>query len=197
MQARSFDRNDVIKQAGERIPTDRAYIIKFKNDVNAIDCKADNYGNDVITAEFDIAEGDYFEFYKKQYESNTNEDKKWKGNFRFKVPAENDFSDSAAWNRKAFNTNMVAIEDSNAGYSWNWDEKSLAGKFAGLLFRDKEYEVNGHRGWYSEPFRLITVDDAKNGNYTLPKKKPLGDSAKSNDGFLNVPNNASADEIPF
>ena len=37
---------------------------------------------EVLVISFDIAEGEYKDFFSKQYRENTREDKKWKGNFR-------------------------------------------------------------------------------------------------------------------
>ena len=43
---------------------------------------------DVFIISFDIAEGEYKDFFTNQYRTNTNEDKKWKGNYRLNIPSE-------------------------------------------------------------------------------------------------------------
>lgn len=38
---------------------------------------------------------------------------------------------------------ITAIEKSNPGYKWDWDEKKLSGKFCAVAFRDEEYLKDG------------------------------------------------------
>ena len=126
---------------------------------------------DVLVVSFDIAEGEYKDFFANQYKANTNEDKKWKGNFRINVPQEgNQWFDSQ---KRTFGNAIACIEDSNAGYHWDWDEAKLKGKLVGVLFRNFEWEVNGNTGWSTECGTFVSVDDIRNGNYRQMKDRPL------------------------
>lgn len=125
----------------------------------------------VLVISFDITEGEYKDFFKQNYKSNTREDKKWKGVYRLTVPQEtNQWYDSQ---KRTFGNAIACIEESNNGYHWNWDEKTLKGKTVGVLFRNFEYDVDGNTGWSTECCSLDSVEDIQNGNFKMPKDKPL------------------------
>ena len=139
---------------------------------------------DVFIISFDIIEGEYKDFFTNQYRTNTNEDKKWKGNYRLNIPSEK--SKYPESDKKRFNNAMWAIEESNKGYHWDWNEKTLKDKKIGVLFRNKEFEKNdGTTGWFSECCSVIDIDSIKNGKFKTPKDKPLS----------NKTNNTAAREI--
>ena len=68
---------------------------------------------------------------------------------------------------------IAAVEESNRGYTWNWDERTLAKKEIGILFRNEEWEYEGKTGWATRPFRAISVDSVEDGSYTIPNDRPL------------------------
>ena len=65
------------------------------------------------------------------------------------------------------------MEQSNAGFAWNWDEKTLKGKKIGLLYRNKEWEFGGKSGWTTEAISADSVDNIREGKFRIPKDKPL------------------------
>jgi hypothetical protein len=75
---------------------------------------------------------------------------------------------------------MYSIENSNPGYHWDWDEKGLKGKKLGVLFRNKEWEMNGRTGWTTEAAGSCTVEDIRENTFRLPKDKPLKDRPVEN-----------------
>lgn len=155
--------------------------------------KYPNSGNEYLELSFDISEGTYKGFYEKQYEESQFEPKKYKGVIKINIPKE-DGSEQDNWTIRTLKTQMTAIEDSNENYIWNWDEKTLIGLTAGLLFRNKEYNYNGNRGFWTEPFRFIAADKIRSGDFTIPKDKMLNDSQQTSgtmSGFVPV------DEPPF
>lgn len=85
---------------------------------------------------FDIAEhGEYDGFYKAKFENG----KKWgtptwQGIFKQRV-----YGADESTTNPYFKGLITAIEESNPGYKWNWDEKSLAGKRIGFIFREEEF----------------------------------------------------------
>ena len=127
---------------------------------------------------FDIAEGEYKEFYANDYRAQSDENKKWKGVLRLAVPSD-DGSDYDAFLKRKFKTNILAVEDSNTGYRWDWDEKKLKGKKIGLLLQNKEWEFGNKTGWTAQPYGFIAVENVREGKFKIPKDKPLkkGDSA--------------------
>jgi len=129
------------------------------------------FGDKLIVA-FDIAEGDYRGFFKKDFDSNTSEDKKWRGVYRANVPTE-DGSERDDWNKRTMNNVAACFEESNQGYTWDWDESRLKGLIVGVLFRNKEWEVDGRTGWTTECCALTDAQSIRDGKFKTPKDKPL------------------------
>ena len=126
---------------------------------------------DVLKVDFDIAEGEYKGFFATDYRNNTNDDKKWRGTYRINIPNEsNQYFDSQ---RKSFNNFIACLEETNNGFHWAWDESALKGKGIGVLFRNKEWEYNGSTGWTTECCAVTTAKDVREGNFKMPKDKPL------------------------
>lgn len=190
----SFNRENVYRET-EKLPVG-GYVIKI------ISAKEEEFSwGSRLAIAFDIEEGEYKGFYKRNFESQQGEDKKWKGVFRLNIPKE-DGSDMDEWTQKKFNTSIVNIEDSNPGYFFDWDETKLKGKIVGALFNNKEYEINGKNGFYTNCHSLVTVDTIRSGKFTIPKDTLLQNRstssvpAENGDGFMNIPNGVE-EEIPF
>lgn len=172
------------------------YVAKILN------AKVDEYSwGEVLVISFDIAEGDYKDFFAKQYQANTNEDKKWKGNFRLTVPQEsNQYFESQ---KRAFGNALACIEESNSGYHWNWNEAELKGKLVGVLFRNKEWEMNEKTGWTTEACTFVSVDEIRTNTYKMPKDKPLANKPTQNNNVSEADLSkyyeefSSAVELPF
>lgn len=183
-----------------KLPLD-AYVCKVK--------RAEVQGEQLCIA-FDIAEGAQTGFYKRAFASDNRENKKWKGVLRLWLPKD-DGSDRDEWTKSTLKGMVTAFEKSNPGYKWNWNEQSLAGRMIGILFRNEEWEYEGKTGWTVRPFRAISVDTVRSGDYTLPKDKPLKKKESSGygeayDGFVSASNYSSSDfamlddsdaELPF
>ena len=134
------------------------------------------YGDKLIVA-FDIAEGDYREFFKRDFDNNTNEDKKWRGVYRLNIPAD-DGSEQDEWKKRSFNNFAYALEESNKGYAWDWDESKLKGKLFGVLFRNREWEFKGRTGWSTEACSATDVKSIRDGKFKTPKDKALNGGAR-------------------
>ena len=50
----------------------------------------------VLLISFDIAEGDYMNFFEKDYDAQQSEDKKWRGTYRLNIPKD-DGSEKDGW----------------------------------------------------------------------------------------------------
>lgn len=153
------------------------------------------YGDRLIIA-FDIAEGDYREFFKRDFDGNQNEDKKWRGVYRLSIPAD-DGSEKDEWKKKSFNNFTACVQESNDGYVWNWDEKTLKDKFIGVLFRNKEWEINGKTGWTTEASHITDAESIRKGKFKVPKDKPLANSNSNNASFKPVDEGEEDGELPF
>ena len=157
----------------EKLPLD-AYVCKVKQAA---------VKDEQLCIVFDIAEGAQSGFFKRSFAADTRADKKWKGVLRVWLPKD-DGSEQDEWTKSTLKGMVTSFEKSNPGYHWNWDETTLAGKNIGIMFRNEEWEMdtqNGHKtGWTVRPFRAMSVDTVRSGDYTLPKDKPLKKKAETN-----------------
>lgn len=184
----------------EKLPVG-GYVLKIAN----VRYEEDQNGaSDRIQLMFDIAEGEQKDFFRKQYESQTSEDKKWKGTVAIYVPTD-DGSEKDGWTKKSFKTIMENFEASNPGYTWNWDENSLKGKLIGGIFVDTYSVIDGKEVKFVSLVakNLRTADYIRSGNYKMPeaiyKNGTTGNVSNSNNtsnSFVNIPNGLE-EEIPF
>lgn len=151
----------------EKLPAG-AYIVKLMKGARV---ESNQYG-EVLLVPFDICEGEYTGFYTAQFQNSQMEDKKYKGVYRMNIPKE-DGTEKDGWTMRRFKTDILAIEDSNNGWHWDWNEAGLAGKVVGMLFQNKEWEFNGSTGWTAQPHSLRAVQDIRDGKFKLPADKPL------------------------
>lgn len=168
-----------------------AYVIKI---VKAKETPNKNGDGSHIKVAFDIAEGDYQDFYKKQFDSITDEDKHWPYDGVHNLVAPDD--NSPQWMIDNFGTFIAALEDSNDGYHWDWNEEKWKGLVIGALFRIEQTEKDGNIYDHTRPFWFRDAATIRSGKYgKLPKDKLVTPKPSAND-FINIPDDA-ADEIPF
>ena len=192
-----IDRNNVYKEGSEQLPTDKAYVCEIKG-AKEVDYTTDSgYRVHRVDIALDVCEGEYEGFYQKKFDDSQDEDKKWKGVVKLNIP-KFDGTEKDNWTVKSFNTQFVAIEDSNPGYTWNNVLDSLKGKKIGLVLRDKEWEFNGNRGFYSEPYKLTSVANARAQKFRKTNTKYLSseNTGYVASGFTPI-SNAVDEEIPF
>lgn len=176
----------------ERLPVG-GYILKI------MDVKyQENAWGDAIILSFDIEEGEQKGFFAENYKNQTQEDKKWKGTYRLRVPKD-DGSEQDEWTMRRFKTVIRNVEESNPGFHWDWDEQKLKGKTVGALFNNKEYEVKGRHGFYTNCHSLVTAEKIRSGSFKIPEdtllKKATG-TRPGADGFMNIPDGID-EELPF
>ena len=184
----------------EKLPVG-GYVLKIANVRYE---EGQNGASDRIQLMFDIAEGDQKDFFRKQYESQTSEDKKWKGTVAIYVPTD-DGSERDGWTKKSFKTIMENFEASNPGYKWNWDENSLKGKLIGGIFVDTYSVIDGKEISYVSlaPKNIRSVDCIRSGNFKMPEAiynngatGNVSNNTSTNNSFVNIPDGAK-EEIPF
>lgn len=156
--------------------------------------------SDLITLQFDILEGEQKDFFRKQYEANQAEDKKWKGTALVYVPRD-DGTEKDAWTKRAFAGWIDAFEKSNSGYTWTWDENTLKGLTVGIVFGETGTVINGKEIKYTEARFGIDAARVRNGNVPTAKFKakngygkglPSGDSEKD---FMEI--TKDIEDFPF
>lgn len=191
-QFKGFERKEQVEW--EQLPKG-AYVIKL---LNVKEEANKNSSGTHLAIAFDIAEGEYQGFYKKAFENDTREDKKWNNDAVIYINCPED--NSQQWVIDNFNKFITAVEDSNEGYHWSWDEKTLKNKLVGAKFFIEQSEYEGKIYDHTKAKWFIAVKKIRDGKYgKLPNDKLITNS-KANDGpsdFMNIPDNITAEEIPF
>lgn len=172
------------------------YVVKIMNAVVNTYKDKDERPFEKLEISIDIIEGEYKDFYANDYRSQQQEDKRWKGVLRLYVPTD-DGSERDEWTKSRLKAVTDAIEDSNPGYHWGWDEKELKGKIVGCLFREEEWEFGDRTGWTTRPFKMIPAENIRAGKFSIPEKKPLKKSGDAVTKMDEPPENISMDDLPF
>ena len=119
----------------------------------------------------DVCEGEYKDFFANDYR-NQSDPKKWHCNAFVNVPRD-DGTEKDGWTKRAFATFIDALEQSNNGYHFDWDETKMKGLIVGGLF---------------------VIDKVRNNKFKLPKDKLLKrEDSSSSSGFTPV----DSDDLPF
>lgn len=150
-----------------------------------------------LTLRLDITEGEYAGYYTKRYTA----DQERGGQFEVKYKGDlvlyavNKKNTNRKWpdsDIRSFNGAIWAIEQSNPGYQWNWDEQSLKGKAVGINVRQGTYNGNP----YTTIGRLESIPEIREGKAkVMNDSKPRGSAApaeESSNGFVQVD-----EEVPF
>ena len=181
-----------------RLPKD-VYVVRILSAKVAPTSK----GFDQLNLAFDIAEGPYRDHYKAAYDRNRGEDKKWPADavYRLTIP----YPGCPEWVQINWDSFFADLEDSNAGFVFNGDERALKGKLIGAKMRIEEWrsKTTGDIMQSTKMHWSCVADDVRQGRAgTLPKdkrieKKEAGNGNGNNaalDEFLAV---GGEDEIPF
>ena len=95
--------------------------------------KNEESGKTTFKVGVDIARGEYKDYFKKMYDNDSRIDKKWNNNAVRYLAFEGE-------NVAYFKGFLTCVENSNPGYKWNWDEKTLINKKICGVFQYEEYE---------------------------------------------------------
>lgn len=148
----------------------------------------------------DIAEGEYKDFYAEQYKNDKRENKKWGCNFLLSIPKD-DGSEKDGWTKRSFKTFTEALEESNNGYHFDWDETKFKGKLIGGLFNEQEFtKADGSVGSTVRLAQVCAVQKIKEGTYKLPDDKKLNNTSAATSSASDIANNVSDsinEELPF
>jgi hypothetical protein len=120
--------------------------------------------------------------------------------FNLNVPADN--SQQYVWDN--WNTFFADLEDSNGGFVFAGDLKSLRGKVIGGLFHIRQNEYKGTIYDHTVMRYTRTVEDVRNGKFgKLPKDKLIDGSASTSssprtddNGFMQIPE-GEEEGLPF
>ena len=92
---------------------------------------------------------------------------------------------------KAF---IEAVQNTNKGYRWDWNEQSLVNKGVGIVFREEEYVArDGSIRKSIAPFEFKTAAQIRDGDFTVPAPKPVNPAAAAPATFIDD----DGGELPF
>ena len=173
-----------------------AYVIKI---LSAKEVQNSNNNGSHLAFAFDIAEGEYKDFYNKQFQENPNEDKKWPNDAIYRLGVPNDQSQPFVWSN--WNTFFADLEDSNNGFVFSGDPKTLKGKLIGGKFHIEQNEYRGNIYDHTRLRWTCVAEDVRSGNpgrmpndklvTKIPTKAPADE-----DDFVKIPNGLE-EEVPF
>lgn len=117
---------------------------------------------DYLKIEFDIVHGEFKRYY---LDSSLRNGGQWWGNFI------RSYKESAQGMFKHF---INCVEESNAGYKWDWQEQRLEAKLIGLVLGEEEYRKNdGSIGTRLIVKDIKTVEQIMDGDFKVPTTKKL------------------------
>ena len=103
----------------------------------------------------DIASGEFKDYFKKRYDSNTAIDRRWDNNATKYLAFEGE-------NTSFFKGFITIVENSNVGYKWNWEESTLRDKKIVGVFQYEEYKKqDGTRGIKVRLTKFRSLDKLK------------------------------------
>ena len=175
----------------EKLPPG-GYVCEIKDVV----VRPSSKGNEMMCLSLEVKQGEFAGIFAKNFEQKKNFDPhaKWPCTYYQLTGLDESHPDERSQSR--FKGVLTAIEDSNAGYKWNWDEKSLIGKTVGVVFREEEYDYMGHTGTSTKPYYLRRADGVEEAK--IPKMRTLDTStAAPSQGVQNQTSVTADDALPF
>lgn len=168
-----------------------------------LNAKVDKNGNgkEFLAVMVDIAEGEFKDYYKQQFDGSTFDGKKWKGVMRYYLPVD-DGSKGDNFKKSLIKAMANALESSNPRYKWDWDETKLKGKKVGMLVGEEEYDFiddlgNSKHGFTAKIREFVPLDIIRSGEFSTPEVKYLnGTTGKSAPAPVETPAPAD-DDYPF
>lgn len=138
-----------------------------------------------LAIQLDVTEGEYTDHFQKMFKAQQaaggNFAPKYKGILRLNIPRSGDQYE--AGNRRALENAAWALEQSNNGYHWDWDETKLKGLNVGFSVRERDWimEQNGdiQSGTTTEIARLESVSAVREGRVKPMRKKELSEANKA------------------
>lgn len=150
-----------------RRPTAGGYCIEILN-VEDVPLNEQTGKGDYLRIDYDICHGEFAGYYTKQNERFGGD---WFANFI------RSYKESAAGMFKHF---INCVEESNAGYKWAWDEKSLVNKYVGVVLGEEEYQKkDGTIGTKLVVKDIKTTEQILKGEFKIPAIKKLAENASA------------------
>ena len=139
--------------------------------------------SEYLKLEFDIAEGEYKNYYRSLYDNKGFLGGKFIKSYKEKA-------------RGFFKKMLTAFEKSNPGFVFDNDEKALKRKFIGLVIGYEEYVKNDDTvGERITVVDFLPVEDIRAGRFEVPKLKEI--IKASSDSTFTAVDDDNTDDLPF
>jgi len=140
-----------------------------------------------LEIQFDIVKGSFVNYFAKLKE-NLKLDK-WPNQGIYRAS----YKETATKFFKAF---ITAVQKSNQGYVWNWNEQSLVGKYFVAVFGQEEYEdLNGDVKVSVKIREPRSIEAWQKGDIKVPELKKLKKKETQADPFASII--ISDEDLPF
>ncbi len=127
-------------------------------------------GKKYLKVGFDIAEGEYKDFYQKKFENDNRDNPKWSGIW---TVFEEGYEPNTT--NPKFKGFITSVETSNEGFKFNFKEEELVNKKVGLVFREEEFiGTDGQVHTGIKPYYAVSYEKAEEAK--IPNKKELSDN---------------------
>ncbi|GHU78508.1 hypothetical protein AGMMS49992_29250 [Clostridia bacterium] len=161
-------------------------------------------GREQFVLALDVSEGEHKGFFKSQYDSRKasgggfSDQTKWPCTFYQGIKANDGRTNGF------FKGLISTIEESNPGYTFNWDERTLKDKAVGFVFGEEEFMGNdGNVRTNVKPARFTSVEKARVGGSApelrklanTPPQVLVGSAYYGSGGGSTMP--ANEDDLPF
>lgn len=162
----------------------------YKCKILKVVCEKTQNGKEYLKLAIDILEGEYKDFFKKKFDADTREEKKWSGTWTVFTEGYN----PGTTNPK-FKGLITSVEASNAKFKFDFaKEQELVNKKVGIVFREEEFEgFDGSVHTSVKPFFAVSYDKAEEANIPNPKKLAQKGEAFEDNTTIASDN----DDLPF
>lgn len=160
--------------------------------IKKVVCEKTTQGKEYLKIGFDIAEGEYKDFYQRKFDNDTRsiEERKWSGTWTVFIEGYN-----PGTTNPRFKGLITSVEASNENFKFDFDEQKLVGKKVGIVFREEEFEgQDGQVHTSIKPYFAVSYDKAKEAKVPNPKK--LQQTEQANNEF-DLSEADDSDDLPF
>lgn len=157
--------------------------------VNACENFNKDSGKTTLKVMVDIASGEYKGYFTEMYDKNTNVDRRWNNNSTKYLSLEEQ-------NLSYLKGFITSVENSNPGYTWDWDETKLRGKKICCVYQWEQYQTqDGKIGVSAKLNKFRSLDKMKDIKEPTQVKMLDGSYVEYEDYMKNNGNSNSSDEI--
>lgn len=162
----------------------------YKCLIKKVVCEKTQAGKEYLKIGFDIAEGEYKDFYQKKFANDNRDNPKWSGIWTVFTEGYN----PGTTNPK-FKGLITSVETSNNGFKFSFNEQELVNKKVGFVFREEEFEgQDGQIHNVVKPFYALSYDKVEEAKIPNPKK--LQEKGEAFEDFVNSVASDN-DDLPF